>query len=149
MNIPLDKAEFLALFLETFAYGAIDFMTTTFSWVFHTQLTRLGVFFALCWITVHILFWNRKDGIRTGGFLLYVALFMLVLATAVCEQSCHHLLCAARLTDGLAMWVLINVNSTSSSTLSELSTRSCFSTPEAIAATALTATTAISAILFS
>lgn len=61
MNIPLDKAEFLALFLETFAYG---------------------VFFALCWITVHILFWNRKDGIRTGGFLLYVALFMLVLATA-------------------------------------------------------------------
>ncbi|THH14649.1 hypothetical protein EW146_g5708 [Bondarzewia mesenterica] len=61
MGIPLGKAEFLALFLETFAYGT---------------------FFTLCSITVFILLRNYRDSTRKTGFLLTVALLMLVLATA-------------------------------------------------------------------
>ncbi|TFY73526.1 hypothetical protein EWM64_g10486 [Hericium alpestre] len=61
MGIPLDKAEFLALFLETFIYG---------------------VFFTLCTITLIVLVRFRQSDNRRDGYLRLIAGIMLVLATS-------------------------------------------------------------------
>jgi len=80
MGIPLDKAEILALFLETFLYG---------------------IFFTLFWITLLVLIQRGKTAKIQRHVLIPVASLMLVLAT------CHIIIDFVRVVQ--AFIVLINV----------------------------------------
>ena len=89
MSIPLDKAELLALFLETFVYGMSFRLVTSMS----PLMIIKGIFFTLFLITCIILSSARLGRTHSRTIILPTAFFMLALATAVSPCSIYHKKC--------------------------------------------------------
>jgi len=77
MGITMGEAALLALFLETFFYGALPTGRD------YTNIeSQIGVFLTLYWLTLFILF---KGTVIQRQFLIPVATLLLCIATAVGE----------------------------------------------------------------